>query len=39
MIVFSNDHSWLRGKTLKYRWCILIPEERQIYKKDNEKEN
>lgn len=26
-LVFSNDHSWLRGKTLKVRYVVLTPVE------------
>ena len=25
-IVFSNQYSWYKARTLKYRWCVLIPE-------------
>jgi hypothetical protein len=28
-VVFSNEGSWYYAKTLKYRWCILNPEERE----------
>ena len=24
-ILFSNDHSWLRAKTLKFRYVVLKP--------------
>ena len=29
-IVFSNEHSWYGVKTLKYRWCVLVPSERPV---------
>lgn len=28
-VVFSNEGSWYYAKTLKYRWCILTPEEKE----------
>ena len=28
-IVFSNEHSWLRSKTLKMRYVVLKPVETQ----------
>ena len=29
-MVFSNTHSWLRGKTLKVRYVVLTPVKAEI---------
>lgn len=38
-VVFSNEHSWYHSKTLKYRWCVLMPDDVQKQGFDERKGN
>jgi hypothetical protein len=29
-VIFSNSHSWMRGKTLKFRYVVLRPVNSRV---------
>jgi len=31
-LVFSNEHSWVRGKSLMYRYSVLRPTTKELEK-------
>ena len=31
-LVFSNEHSWVRGKSLMYRYSVLKPTNKELEK-------
>ena len=34
-LVFSNEHSWVRPKTIKYRYCVLVPEKEIVNEEES----
>ena len=28
-VVFTNNQNWMYSKTLKFRWCVLVPTDHQ----------
>jgi hypothetical protein len=31
-VVFTNNQNWMYSKTLKFRWCVLVPTDHQASK-------